>query len=272
MPDEAGPVTTFTRTGIAYDRAGPRGNHAVVLVHAGIADGRMWEPQWSALTGAYDTLRLDLRGFGDSVRVPEGELFPAGDVLDTLVELGIERCHLVGSSLGAGVAVEVALTAPERVESLLLSAPGGSLIPDLTADMTAFIETESSALARGDLDAAVEANVICWVDGLRRGPTDVDPAVRAAVGTMQRQAFEVPAGWDDVEESELDPPALDRLGDVRARTLVLVGGHDVGAIHDAADRLVQGIPDVRRVDWPDVAHLPSMERPEDFLRLLRDWL
>ena len=265
-------MTTLTRTGIAYDQAGPRGDLPVVLLHAGIADRRMWEPQWPALTAVRDTLRLDLRGFGDSVQRPEGQLFPAGDVRDTLVELGIDRCHLVGASFGAGVAVELSLTAPDRVESLLLSAPGGSLIPDLTAELTAFIDVERSALVRGDLTAAVEANVTCWVDGPRRGPTSVDPAVRAAVRTMQRWAFEVTADWDDVEERELDPPALDRLADVRARTLVLVGGCDVGAIHDAAERVVQGVPDVHRVDWPDVAHPPSMERPEDFLTLLRDWL
>jgi len=229
-------------------------------------------PQWSALTSELDTVRLDLRGFGDSAQRPAGPLSPVEDVLDTCAELDIERCHLVGASFGAGVAVELALTAPERVESLLLSAPGGSLIPELTPDLVAFDEVELAALERGDLTAAVEANVSTWVDGPRRGPTEVDGEVRDAVATMQRRAFEITAGWDDVAARELDPPALDRLGEVRARTLVLVGGHDLQAIHDAADRLVDGVPDVRRVDWPDVAHLPSMERPHDFLSLLRAWV
>jgi len=89
---------------------------------------------------------------------------------------------------------------------------------------------------------------------------------------MQRRAFEVTADWDDVEESELDPPALDRLEDIRVPTLALLGGLDLDAIHDAARRIAGGIPDARRVDWPDTAHLPSMERPVDFLALLQDWL
>jgi pimeloyl-ACP methyl ester carboxylesterase len=55
-------------------------------------------------------------------------------------------------------------------------------------------------------------------------------------------------------------------------TLVLVGAHDLDAIQQAARALTEGISGARRVDWPDTAHLPSMERPDDFLALLRDWL
>jgi len=111
-----------------------------------------------------------------------------------------------------------------------------------------------------------------WVDGPQRDAGDVDPTVRDLVRRMQRRAFEVTAGWDDVEEQEFDPAALDRLAEIRVRTLVLVGALDLQAIHDAARRVTDGIASARRVDWPDTAHLPSMERPDDFLTLLRDWL
>lgn len=90
------------------------------------------DPLWPPLTAERDVVRLDLRGFGESAVRPHGALSPVEDVLDTLAELGIRRCHLVGASFGAGVAVEVALTRPEQVDSLLLSAPGGSLIADRT--------------------------------------------------------------------------------------------------------------------------------------------
>jgi pimeloyl-ACP methyl ester carboxylesterase len=189
-----------------------------------------------------------------------------------LAELGIERCHLVGASFGAGVAVEVALSRPEQVASLLLSAPGGSLISEATPDLRAFIDAEGSALARGDLDGAVEANLAWWVDSPQRGAGDVDPVVRDLVRQMQRRAFEVTAGWDDVAEKDLDPAALERLTEIKIPTLVLVGALDLQAIHDAAQRLEDGIAGARRVDWPGTAHLPSMERPDEFLALLRDWL
>ena len=265
-------MTSSTPSGIAYDRSGPRGDLPVVLLHAGVADRRMWDPQWPALTADHDTVRLDLRGFGDSVDRPEGALSPVDDVLETLAALDIDRCHLVGASYGAGVAVEVALSRPGLVASLLLSAPGGALIAEATPDLRAFFDAERSALSRDDLDAAVEANLASWVDGPHRDPGAVDPGVRGQVGVMQRRAFELTADWDDLEEKELDPPALERLGDVRVPTLVLAGALDLDAILDTATLVTAGIPDVRRVDWPDTAHLPSMERPDDFLALLRDWV
>ena len=264
-------TTTLTRVGIAVDREGPRGQTPLVLVHAGVADRRMWNPLWPALTRDHDTAKLDLRGYGDSTQRPSGALRPVGDVVDTLAELGIERCHLVGASYGAGVAVEAALSRPTLVASLLLVAPGGSLIAELTPDLAAFFEAEKAALSHGDLDGAVEANLSWWVDGPRRGPDEVDPQVRALVADMQRRAFELTAGWDDVDEEELEPPVLERLGEVQVPTLVLVGELDLDAIQDSARRLVVGVPGARRVDWPDAAHLPSLEHSERFLALVRDW-
>jgi 3-oxoadipate enol-lactonase len=264
--------TLHSPTGIAFDRAGPRTGLPGVFIHAGLADRRMWNPQWLALIAEHDAVRLDLRGFGESTERPRGALSPVDDVIDTLAALGAERCHLVGASFGAGVAVEVALTRPELVDSLLLSAPGGSLIAETTPQLREFIDAERSAMARDDLDGAVESNLTWWVDGPDRDAEDVDPAVRDLVRQMQRRAFELTADWDDIEEKELDPPALERLTDLQVPTMVLVGGLDLDAILDTARRVTDQIRGARRVDWPDAAHLPSMERPDDFLTLLRDWL
>jgi 3-oxoadipate enol-lactonase len=265
-------VTSFTSNGIAYDREGPRGQLPIVLLHAGVADRGMWDPIWPELTGERDVVRVDLRGFGESAARPDGPLSPAGDVLDTLTEIGVDHGHLVGVSFGAGVAVEVALARPSAAASLLLASPGGSLFADMTPDLRAFIDAEGSALDRGDLDAAVEANLSWWVDGPRRSGEQVDPSVREQVRRMQRRAFEVTADWDDVEEQEQDPPALDRLSEIKVPVLVLVGGLDLDVVHDAAGRVVAGIPGARRVDWPDVAHLPSLENPAAFAQLLLEWV
>lgn len=265
-------TTARTATGIAYDRAGPTGDTPVVLVHAGIADRRMWDPLWPSLTAGRDAVRLDLRGFGDSTAPPRDVLAPVDDVLATLAELDVRRCHLVGASFGAGVAVEVALSRQDAVASLLLCPPGGSLLAEATADFRAFIETEQAALERGDLTAAVEANVATWMVGPRRVEADVDAAVLDLVRRMQRRAFELTAAWGDVEEREPDPDPLDRLDEIAVPTLVLVGGHDLETTLDSARRVTEGIAGARRVDWPDVAHLPSLERPGEFGTLLRDWL
>ncbi|MGH1565408.1 alpha/beta fold hydrolase [Mumia sp. DW29H23] len=265
------PTAGAEPTPLAYVRAGPRtGGPPVVLVHAGVADRRMWDPVWPALTASYDVVRVDLRGFGESVQRPDGLLSPVDDLVATIAGLGIARFHLVGASYGAGVAVETTLAHPSLVASLTLVAPGGSLIAEATDELRAFVAAESAALSRGDLPAAVEANLEWWLAGPHRALDEIDPALVAQVRRMQRRAFEITADWDDVEESEPDPPALERLDAVEVPTLVVAGGLDVDAITRTAETLVAGIADAALVIWPDVAHLPSMERPADFVATLAE--
>ena len=270
-------MPSLTPSGIAFDRSGPPGATPVVLLHAGVADRRMWEPQWEPLTEVRDAVRLDLRGFGASDRPPpSGVLDPVADVLDTLDRLGITTCHLVGSSFGAGVAVEVALTRPALVRSLVLAPPGGSLLTERTPAFAAFAAAENAAVARGDLDAAVEANLDAWVAGEGRDLAAVDPEVAASVRVMQRRAFDVDAAWTalelDLDEAELEPASVERLAEVAVPVLLVVGGYDLDTVRLASDALETGLPQVRRVDRSDAAHLPSMEEPEVFLRLLLDWV
>ena len=266
-------MTLCPDTRIDFDRAGPTGGSTLVLLHAGVADRRMWEPQWAALTSRHDVVRVDLRGFGGSVSRPESDrLAHHEDIAETLSWLGVERAHLVGCSLGAGVAVEVALTSKHLAASLLLVTPGGSLIPEMTPELRHFVDAENDAMGRGDLDAAVAANLDWWLDGPHRGADEERSEARSLVAVMQRRAFELTADWDDVEEVELDPPALDRLGELDVPTLVLTGGQDLDAIAMAAEAVAAGIPNARREAWPDAAHLPSLERPDDFRALLDGWL
>lgn len=242
---------------LSYDRAGPSGRTPIVLLHAGIADRRMWDPIWPRLTAERDALRIDLPGFGESVEKPS-VYDPLADVLAALE--GVPRFDLVGASFGAGVAAELTLAAPERVASLLLSGPGGSLIAEVTPTLRAFWDAENAAVEAGDLDAAVAANLDTWLSG-------ADPQVRERVAVMQRLAFELTADWDDLEDVEHDP--LPRLGEIAVPTTVVFGSRDVDAIQDTARRVAAAIPGARLIEWPDVAHLPSMERPDDFLALLR---
>lgn len=232
----------------------------------------MWDDQWADLTAEHDVVRLDLRGFGDSTSRPAATIAHVDDVASMLDELGVERCHVVGASLGAGVAVELALAHPDRVASLILAPPGGSLLREMTPHLREFVDAERTALAANDIDAAVEANLAWWVDGPVQDPTRVDPQLRERVRVMQRRAFELTLDWDDLYEDEPNPPALERLGELRIPTLVLVGGLDLDASRDAARNLVGRVPGALSVEWPGAAHLPSMERPADFLSLVLDWV
>jgi pimeloyl-ACP methyl ester carboxylesterase len=135
--------------------------------------------------------------------------------------------------------------------------------------MKASWEEEEAAFNAGDLDAAAEVTVRTWVDGPRRKPEDVDPGVRAHVAEMQRRALELYAEvGDDAEEELLVADVAERLGEVQAPTLVLVGEEDVADIRAISDKLAREIPNARFEMIANTAHVPSMERPDEFERLV----
>lgn len=256
---------------LSYERSRPTGQTPIMLVHAGVCDRRMWDPVWPALTAEHEVLRVDLRGYGESTERPDGPWSPRADVLGVLDQLGVARAHLVGCSFGAGVCAELALERPGLAASLVLAAPGGALLTERTDELAAAWELEEAAIEAGDIEAAVDANVVAWVDGPHRGPDAVAPAVRDAVREMQARNFELTLDWPDEvweAEDELDPEASGRLGEISAPTIVVAGGLDIDSVGLAARAVAAGVPGARLVVWRDVAHLPSMERPEDFAALV----
>ena len=129
----------------------------------------------------WNVARVDLRGFGGSDLPASGPLSHVHDVIAMMDHAGLERVHLVGASIGSGVAVEFALSVPSRVATLFLSPPGGSLLATRTTDLIDFAEEGDAAVTTRDLDAAVEANVRAWVVGPGRSEAEVDPSVVDAV-------------------------------------------------------------------------------------------
>ena len=248
---------------------------AVVLIHEAIGDGRLWAPQVEALAPRYRVVVPDLRGYGRSPLPPE-RFRHADDVVAVLDSLAIERTALVGGSLGARVALEVALTEPDRVWALALVAPGLSGF-EWSEEVRAGWAAEEAALDAGDIEVAVEINLRMWVDGPRRSPGDVDPAVRSRVAEMQRRALEIQvAAYADPErqpdEEPFDPPASARLGEVRAPTLVVVGELDQPDIVAIAERAAAEIPGAGLVVLEGTAHAPSLERPDQLSNLLSEFL
>ena len=228
-----------------------------ILIHAGIADSRMYRQQLETLAPAR---AFDLPGFGAGPPEPEVVDYRAF-VRDQLPD---EPVALVGTSLGGRVALELTLESPERVAALVLV---GSGLDDheWSEEVRAFGEEEDEAIERGDLDAAVEANLRLWL------PDDVDPEVRALVADMQRTVFELQIGHE-ARAARLDPPASTRLHDVRVPTLVVTGDKDVRDIHEIAERLAAEIPGAERAHIAGAGHLPSLERPDEFDRVVLAFL
>ena len=104
-----------------YELAGE--GPAVVLVHEGVCDMRMWDELFGVLADEFTVLRYDLRGYGEST-LPPGPFSQNGDLLALLDHVGIERAVLVGVSYGGRVALDTAFVAPERISGLVLAASG----------------------------------------------------------------------------------------------------------------------------------------------------
>ncbi len=234
---------------------------AVVLLHAGVADRRMWREHLGPLAEAgVRAVAPDLPGFGDS---PAPGLGTAWDeVLATMDDLGIERATLVGNSFGGDVAQRVAVAAPERVSALVLvssSAPG----VEPSAELEAVWSAEEQALEAGDTEAAVDAVVSSWT------LPDASEELRRAVAEMQRHTFELrsESGEPDLDDDPLeDAPQL--LEGVRAPVLLTIGEHDMRYFHDCAEALARMLPQARRETIGGAGHLAPLEQPEAFRALL----
>lgn len=243
----------------------------ILFIHAGIADSRMWDDQFAALGDKYRVIRFDLRGFGRS-NMPAGTFSNVEDVRALLDHVGVDHVNLVGISFGGLIATDFTLTYPERVTSLVLGAPSvsGSKPSDWVRQKW---DEEDELIEQGDFDAATELNLQMWVDGPKRTPDQVDPQVRALVEEMQMNIFKIDCPDDDeIDELSLDPPAIGRLGDVKAPTLVMVGDLDLEEKLVMADQLVAEVPNSRKAIISGVAHMLNLENPTEFNRLLRDFL
>ena len=191
---------------------------------------------------------------------------------ELLDELGIERVALVGASYGGRVALEFTLTHPERVSALVLVGSGLRDI-DWSDDVARVFDEEEELIERGDLDGAVELNLRMWVDGPARQAAEVDEDVRRRVGEMQRRAIEVQLAVPDAGPGEpFDPPASSRLGEIACPTLVLVGELDQPDILRVADQLAGGIRGARKATIARTAHVPNLERPDEFNELVLEFL
>jgi pimeloyl-ACP methyl ester carboxylesterase len=242
----------------------------LVFVHAGIADSRMWDDQFGVFAEHYRVVRYDMRGFGQSQPVP-GEFSFSADLHGLLQHLGIEQAHLIGCSMGGSACIDFALEHPNMATALVpvCSAPSG-MPYESEGDLPPIIQELIAADEAGDIDRMNDLEVQLWVGGLHRTPDQVDPAIRERVREMNKIALQ--NGAESTNEQALDPPAVDRLSEIQVPTLVIVGEVDVPTTHQAAKLMLEHIPHAQQVVIPNTAHLPNMERPDEFNRTVLDFL
>lgn len=253
-----------------YEVAGE--GETVVLSHAGFLDSGMFDAQWEVLAEEFRVVRYDMRGYGRSSDVA-GPVCRRDDLRQLLNHLGVERAHFVGCSMGGEIVLDMALEEPDRVLSLTLvgSAPSGF---EPQGEPPRYLMEMIGAVQQGDVARASELQIRIWLDGPQREPEEVDPVLRARALAMNRPSVERNTFMlaDMANPCPLTPPAIERLGVVNVPALVVVGELEDAAILAAADLLVEGLPNARKVVIGGSAHVPSFERAGEFNSTLLGFL
>jgi pimeloyl-ACP methyl ester carboxylesterase len=251
------------------DGSGP----TVAFIHAGIADLRMWDPQLPALTAHYQVLRYDCRGFGRTI-TEDVPFTNRADLIALLDHLGIARAAVVGCSRGGQIALDTALAYPERVSALVwvCGGIGGYQSPEeiFPPEELAFFTQMQQAEAAGDPAAIAALDVRFWVDGPAQPEGRADPAVREQIYAMALNNYQTVTVSGQAQP--LEPVAAGRLAELDAPILAIVGDMDTVETAAAAEYLAGHAPHVRVEHFDQAAHVPSMEHPERFNRLLLEFL
>ncbi|MGI8588498.1 MAG: alpha/beta fold hydrolase [Chloroflexia bacterium] len=252
-----------------YEVAGA--GHPLVLLHAGVADNTLWDDQFDLFAQSYRVVRYDQRGFGQS-EMPPGPFAFYKDLAGLLDFLGIEKAHVCGVSMGGRTVIDFALAYPDRVAALIPVAAGLSGTPPDESAKPLYAPLEEAYEAQ-DLDRVLDLESDLWLVGPRRTRDAVSPALHEHFRKMERHNLEREfSGPEEGTPENLDPPAYDRLGEIHAPTLVIIGDADLPNTIATAARLAANIVGARKVVLPDTAHLVPMERPTEFNRIVLDFL
>jgi pimeloyl-ACP methyl ester carboxylesterase len=246
---------------IYYEVAGS--GYPLVLIHGGQMDRRMWDEQFDLFSKSYRVIRYDVRGFGKSPA--STNVYADEEDLATLLKyLHVDKAYVVGLSLGGRIAIDFALTHPDMTDGIVPVAPGLSGF-HFSDDPNA-TESWRAALA-GDWQKVADL----WLKSGYMAPAMQNAKI---AGRLRQLALENAHEYLDnpVLESMPNPPAIDRLPEIRTPTLIIVGNRDVTDIHEICGLLFARVPHSREIVIENSGHIVNMEQPELFNRSVLNFL
>lgn len=245
--------------------------HPLLLIHAGVADCRMWDEQFPVFAEHFRVIRYDTRAFGKSV-TEDVAFSNRQDICDLLDHLGIERTYIIAVSRGGSIAIDFTLEHPDRVAALIPVASGlGGFKsgPRPDAETRMFAEMDRLYEAK-DFTRLADLEVRMWVSGPGQSPDRVGLPLRERVREMILRNYTTHTV--EGQPVVLDPPAAGRLAEIRVPTLVVLGDLDETGVTRAAEAIANGVPGARKVVIPGTAHMLTMEKPAEFTRLVLEFL
>jgi 3-oxoadipate enol-lactonase len=230
----------------------------VVFIHGFTLDHKMWHPQIEAFTQVNTIITYDARGFGEST-TPTGPYGHAEDLNALLEHLEISQAHIVGLSMGGRVATNFALNHPNKVLSLTL----------MDAALDGYQNTVNwNVLAK---QQGIENARINWLNHAIFSTAKEQPDVLKNLSDI----VDGYSGWhwlNDDPQTTQGAPARERLAEISAPALVIVGEKDLGYFHDIADVLANEIPGAQKVTIAGAGHMVNMEAPQKINELLAKFI
>lgn len=247
---------------------------ALLLLHGFTGSGASWDRHLPTFSRGYSTVAVDLIGHGASdAPVDPGRYRMercVADLVALLDHLGIDRAAVLGYSMGGRVALHLALAAPERVSALVLeSASPGIADPAARQARVRSDEALAEMIEREGLEAFVDYwERVPLFATQERLPADVRDRVR------RRRLASSPRGLANSLRgmgAGAIEPVVDRLGQIRAPTLIIVGELD-RKYRDLGRMMESTVPNVRLEVVPNAGHTVHLEQPEAFERAVLAYL
>jgi len=255
-----------------YLHAGSMERPTLVLLHGSAGHVEAYVRNLGAHAEHFSTWAIDMLGHGytDRVAHPLEVRHYADHLLGFLDDLGVERAHISGESLGGWVATRVAIDAPERVDRLVLNTAGGS---QADPEVMKRIRTLSMAAAANPDWETVSARILWLMADKTR---DYDDVIKSRQTIYQQPGF-VDAMNDimalqDPEIRARNIISPDEYGRITAPTLVLWTSHDPTADVSEGRRIASMIPGAQFVVMEGCGHWPQYEDPDNFNRIHIDFL
>jgi len=254
-----------------YETDGRISSPPLLLLHAGVATLRMWDPQIDALAADHFVIRFDARGYGQT-QSQDGAFSDREDAIAVLDHLGIAAATLIGGSRGGGISLDLALEHPDRVTGLVTVGSGPSGFPETerTERENELFAAIDAAEAEEEWHTAARLEVMLWDVGPLRTAGELDPEFVSLAASLNR--VNAAHAHEKLTRIPLDPAAYGRLSDIAVPALVTVGEFDLSSELARYEYLAATMPEASGYVFRDSAHLPSVEHPAEFERLLVDWL
>jgi pimeloyl-ACP methyl ester carboxylesterase len=248
-----------------YEEAGE--GPPVLLLHSTLVDRRQWDDQMRSFSRQFRVIRFDLRGFGRSP-MPTESYRPLEDIAELLRSLDAVPAALVGGSAGGALSLLLTLEHPEMVSALVLVASGAPRFEGWSDELRALWEATEAALLQGDQERAQRLELGYWVPAGRFGDDDKSDRRIARIAADNTRAA---AEAEDFMEGP-DTAPLERLGEIRVPTLVVLAEHDEAGIRAIGEAVAAGVPGARLVTIPGTDHLVNMRNPGQFDRAVAGFL